>query len=340
MRAMGTLAVLGLAFALTSASAHSQVRDTATADALFREARALMKGGDFKKACPKLFESQRLDPAPGTAINLGDCWEKVGKLADALQSYRDALDLLKPGDNRLGPVKEQIASLDKRVPKLTIVLAPSSPAGTKVKRDDVELGEGSLGVALPVNPGEHWVVVMAPGRAEARRKVKVAEGQRREYLAHPGSAPATAAASDGDTPHPDSQPVVAEPPGAAEDHSGRTTWAWVAGGVSVAGLGAGLLFSKFANDEEKRAEDKVAGLPVDYCSKNPNASACADAADARDKRDTNRTVSTGAYIVGVIGAVAAVTLLIWPQDDGHQPAAAATLSVRFGPGSAQLHGRF
>lgn len=119
-----------LALLLQSGFALADGRDPAAADALFRDARALMKKRDFVAACPKLAESQRLDPAAGTLINLGECREKVGQLADALQAYRDALDLLGAGDSRIGPVKQQIESLDKRVPRLTITLARGAPDGT------------------------------------------------------------------------------------------------------------------------------------------------------------------------------------------------------------------
>lgn len=180
MRAQTSAVILGFALAVGAARANAQSRDAAAADALFREARALMKSGDHKAACPKLVESNKLDAAAGTAINLGDCWERVGKLADALQAYRDALELMKPGDTRAAPVKAQIAVVEKRVPTLSVRLAPGAPEGARVKRDRLDLGEGSLGVALPVNPGPHWIVVVAPGRADRRQKVVISEGEHRD----------------------------------------------------------------------------------------------------------------------------------------------------------------
>lgn len=55
--------------------------DTARASALFAEGRRLMAVGDFGAACPKLAESQALDPQPDTALDLGICYEKASELA-------------------------------------------------------------------------------------------------------------------------------------------------------------------------------------------------------------------------------------------------------------------
>ncbi|MBK8999616.1 MAG: hypothetical protein IPM35_28190 [Myxococcales bacterium] len=333
-------AALGLLVALSAGSARAQGRDAAAADALFRDARALMKSGEFKKACPKLYDSQRLDPAAGTAINLGECWERVGKLADALQSYRDALDLLKAGDSRIVPVKTQIAALEKRVPKLTVKLAPGAPEGTRVKRDEVELGEGSLGVALPVNPGEHWVTVVAPGRVDARRKVAVAEGTEVAHLARIGDR---ARAGDEPAGAEEAEPAQAAPTERAEDLAptgdARATWTWLSAGVGVAGLSAGLLFLKLAADEDKKADEKIGSQPDNYCRDNPNAPACRDAADARATRDTNRGISTGAFVVGGFGLAAAFTLLVWPRGDA-SPSATSNLQLLVGSSGAELRGRF
>lgn len=169
----GTLA---LAVVLFAGVAQAQPADVAKADALFKEGRALMKSGNYETACPKLEESYRLDPAAGTGINLGDCFEKQGKVASALLAYQAARALLKPGDPRVGPVDKEIAALDMRAPRLTIKLAPGAPEGTTVKRDGREVVPATPTV---VNPGKHVVVVSAPGLADARYAVRVVDAESR-----------------------------------------------------------------------------------------------------------------------------------------------------------------
>jgi len=60
-----SLARLAVAAALCLHASSALADDTA-GDRLFREARALMLGGRFAEACPKLEESQRLEPRVGT----------------------------------------------------------------------------------------------------------------------------------------------------------------------------------------------------------------------------------------------------------------------------------
>ena len=62
--------VAGLALMAALVVPSLALADVAAAEALYREGRALMEKGDLDAACPKLAESQRLDPSSGTALNL------------------------------------------------------------------------------------------------------------------------------------------------------------------------------------------------------------------------------------------------------------------------------
>lgn len=53
----------------------------AQAATLFEEGRRLMVAEDYAAACPKLTESQTLDPAPATAFELGICYQKASQAA-------------------------------------------------------------------------------------------------------------------------------------------------------------------------------------------------------------------------------------------------------------------
>lgn len=301
------LSVVALAASLFLAPVSgAQTRDPATADALFREARALMKQGDFVSACPKLADSQRLDPAAGTAINLGDCLEKLGRLADALQAQREALDLLQPGDKRIEPLKAQIATIERRAPRLTIKLSPSAPAGATVSRDGVVLGAGGLSTALPVNVGEHEVVVAAAGYAERRYAVTVAEGEAKTLDVDVGAQVAVPNVEASRRPPQQERPPPVSDKGETAGGSGtQRTLGWVLTGAGALGLGLGVveLFRWQAADQRVQ----------DQCDTTSNGLACSNPGKAREDQDAARrdaTISNVALGVGGLAAVSGVVLLV------------------------------
>jgi hypothetical protein len=174
LTAMATCLVLPLA---TAAHAQSGA-DKAAAEVLFEEGKALMQSSEFAAACPKLLESNRLDPGLGTVLWLADCYERNGQTASAWAEFRDAADIAARGhDPRERVARERADRLQPTLSKLTIlaggaVIAP----GTVVRRDADEVGKGQWGVAVPVDPGPHRVTVTAPHRRTFEKSVFVPAG--------------------------------------------------------------------------------------------------------------------------------------------------------------------
>ncbi|HMR80146.1 MAG TPA: hypothetical protein PKD61_33795, partial [Polyangiaceae bacterium] len=281
--------LLPLAVLFCTAPGLAQERDAATADTLFREARALMAAHRFAEACPKLVESQRLDPAPGTAINLSDCYAGTGRLVEALQAARDALASLEPGDSRHEPITEQIKRLEGRVPKLLLRLPANAPTDLRVALDGTTLDQPQKGTALSVNPGTHSVVASATGRADRKLTVKLAESESKEILIEAGD-PSNA------IERPDRRP-----PGAGD--GSLATVGYVVGGAGVLGLVWGTVsyldFRSIENDRES------------IC---PTTVRCSSAEIAEDNRLREDADASGARAaislgLGVIGVGAGATLL-------------------------------
>src|SRR5262249_2654152 len=113
------VAVLGMA-----PRARAEGDDRAVAEALFDKGRAALKRGDLDAACAAFEESERLEPAPGTMFNLGDCEEKRGHIAVAWQWFEEASQKLSATDKRRALVVARAAALKARVPELTLQLAP------------------------------------------------------------------------------------------------------------------------------------------------------------------------------------------------------------------------
>lgn len=323
MRGKNHTAALALALALLAGVAHAQPRDVAKADALFKEGRALMKNGDYGTACPKLEESYRLDPAAGTGINLGDCFERQGKIASALLAYQAARLLLKPGDPRIGPVEKEIASLDKRAPRLTIKLARGAPEGTTVKRDGREVEASKLGVPVVVNPGKYQITVAAPGRETAVFRVTLAEGRSRALEVGPAEA-------TGEGPESDSAPInTRNRRTAPSTNSSSPTLGYVFLGIGGAGVIAGAIFGVMMNAKMGEVEDNCDGK---VCNQ--------DGVNAAEKGKTLKNLSILGYGVGAAGGLAATVYFLGFDGPSDETDAAVGAAATPGAGSIVLKGRF
>src|SRR5262249_2265450 len=91
---------LGMAtlFWLSSATAAFAQADPASAQTLFDQAKQLMADGKYRDACPKLEESQRLDPGPGTLFQLASCYEKIDRTATAWAAFLEVAAAAKAAD--------------------------------------------------------------------------------------------------------------------------------------------------------------------------------------------------------------------------------------------------
>lgn len=166
--------------AVISAAGLARAADTAAdADALFRAGRRAADRGDYAVACAKFEASQAADPAPGTMLNLADCEESRGQLTHAWRHFLALADTLPDTDERKVVALERARRLERAMPKLRIRLSIRA-SGAEVHRDGVEVGAASLGVALPVDPGMHVVVVSEPGFRDRTYTVPVARGDEKD----------------------------------------------------------------------------------------------------------------------------------------------------------------
>src|SRR3954462_7468167 len=89
LRRLSRVAAPFFLVALTSAPAFAQTdKEKAASDKLYQEGLAKMLEGAFGVGCPKLAESQRLFPRPGTLFTLAECQAKSGKLVAAIEGYK------------------------------------------------------------------------------------------------------------------------------------------------------------------------------------------------------------------------------------------------------------
>lgn len=160
--------------------------DGTRADVLFQEGRAAAVGGDYPTARTKFIESQRLDPAVGTLLNIADCEEHLSHPAAALSAFRNALPQLDPGDRRYAIAKDHIAALERRTPRLTVSILDGNTSTMRVFRDGIALEARDLGVPAFVEPGLHTVTLHIAGRPDQITNVTLAEGESEQVVLDPG----------------------------------------------------------------------------------------------------------------------------------------------------------
>ncbi len=319
MRAAFSASLVCILLAAPIASA--QARDSATAEALFRAGRKAAEKGDYATACARFRESNRLDREPGTVFNLGDCNEKIGKLASAWQRFREVIQILPPSDPRVPVARERATSLEHRVPHLTLRVAPGTPAGVIVLRDKTELGSASLGLSLPVDPGEHVVDVRTPGHADKHYTVSLGEGETRELVVESGPVV--------DAPGAFSQPLPSGAPPQQDrgtGGSGLRTAGFVIAGVGAAGVAISLVLGAMVLSRK--------GVVDSHCA---NKRCDQQGLDAASAGRTLSTASTVSFIAGAVCAGVGVTLILT-----HKPHEQTALEARPVPGGATLGvgGRF
>ncbi len=298
--------------------------DRAAAEALFGKGREAARRGDLEAACGAFEESARLEAAPGTLYNLGDCEEKRGHIAAAWQWFTETLTKLPVADERRPLVQKRIAALEPRVPTLTLRLAPGAPDAV-VARDGVELGPASLGVALPFEPGKHRIVVYAPGHEERGEDVVLVEGEHRELAVAPGpetKPSASAAPPPAAVVPPRPKPLAPSPPPAAA-HADTRTLGYVVGGVGVAGIGTALALGAVALGKKSTV--------ADHCN---TARGTCDSQAAVDAASSGSTIATASTVTFIVGAAAVGVGAYFILTSGKS--SETTLRAGAGVGSASL----
>ena len=140
----------------------------ATAQGLYDSAAELIRAGRFAEACPKLEESERLDPAMGTRFFLATCYESTGRPTKAWSLFLELASAAKADGNALreATARQRAASLEARLPRVIVSVADANAGlpGLTVLRDDTRLGPVTWGSPIPVDLGAHTVRATADGK--------------------------------------------------------------------------------------------------------------------------------------------------------------------------------
>ena len=298
---------------LTPIAVSAQTRDPAGAEKLYEDGTRLLAADDWPGACAKFEASFKLDPAPGTQLNLASCAERDGKLALAWLRLKEARSL--NADTKSASQRKQIeefisASIERlspKIPYLTINV-PGAPDAVVLRNNQNVV----TGVELPIDPGKHIIVVTAPGYVEQSRELEITVGQKQtlEIVLERTSGGAQVDPKESPQPTlPPKEPVV-KPPTPKDDGgglSGVQLGGIIIGSAGLATLGASfglgaVALGKDADLDELGCEETDAGL---RCPGDPTV-----ASDLSSEGETFALASTITTFIGGAAVGAGVLMLI------------------------------
>jgi hypothetical protein len=316
--------------------ARAQGSNKAAAEALFDEGRKLIAQKNPAAACPKFVESQRLDPSPSTLLNLGNCYERLGKTASAWATYREAASAAYAMNRPtlMASAQRHAAALEPDLTRLTITAA-EPVEGLEIKRDATSVGRGEWDVAVPVDPAVITVEATAPRKKKWSTAVEVSERGKTVTVTVPAleDAPEEPRAEE-------RSPAVAAPPSAVygpteppppSRATTQKTIALVAGGVGVVGVVVGTIF--VLNAKSKYDDSK------EQCPTDPNLCSAQGVALRDDARNAGN-IATVAYIGGAVLVGTGVVLYLTAPKSSEAPRPATAVRLFPTMGGVAMAGRW
>ncbi len=307
------------------------------------EGHRLMTAHNYAAACPKFAESQSLVPAPETALALGLCYEKAGKLASAWSAFKTAAASAVAAHQKARALaaRKLMSGVASKMSRLTLHVPDSARvAGLEIRCDDETVDPADWDNALPRDGGGHDIQASAPGKKAWRTHVDLQADGKTVTVDVPaledqgGKGPPSPVAKDAKESAPEAgegsvaQTSTSPDDGVQRGHTQRLVGV-VVGGVGVAGLAAGIIAGISANSAN--------GDLKSACGTGPTCSA--NNASLHDSAITWATISDIAFAAGGAAVAAGTVIYLTAPHD-----ASAVSSVGIAPASRgaglSLVGRF
>lgn len=279
------------------------------------------EAGDFVGADQKLRRAYALVPVPSVGLWSARALWRLNRLVEASRRYLDvSRSTYAAGDANVqkkakADAERERAELLPNIPELRIEVGGASGSDVRLAIDGIPTAASALSEPIAVNPGDHWIEAQR-GTQRSQVQVTLAVGEAKSVrleLAGEGVASSTWSSAAGSP---------ADAHGRAREHDDVwTTVGWVGVGVGGATLVGSALAGIIAYSQLSEFDCDGGSCQSD---------------NSGDVATYNglRTFSTIGYIAGGVLTGAGIFLLLQDRTpDGE-------LSLRIGPGSATLGGRF
>ncbi len=291
------------------------------ADKLFDEGRELLKQGDSAGACAKFEAAIKLDPrATGTMLNLGLCYENLGKVGTSLKWFRRAQAAAAEQGQHAEvetAAKKHTLELAERVPWISIDIA-APPPGMEARVDGIRIDATDY-AHVEVDPGHHDVELRAKHKTPIHLTFDIRERENK-LLAVPA--------------------FVDAPPVYIDRGAQRRRTAYVIGGIGgglLIGTGIYGLVERSINSSARDDASKT----CDMTATTYDAMKCTSAHNrAQSSIDRLKYIGTSAFVAGCVGLAAGIALYVTAP--GKERVEEAQLVPYVGPDGAGMAfgGRF
>ena len=283
--------------------------EVAAARKLFADAAKDEEKGDLVEALEKFRRVQGVKDTPAVRFRIASCQEKLGRLGEAIQTYRSIATLAgaEPSQAEIVRASEDKArDVEKRLPALTLTLSAKAPPDAVVELDGKPVEAASLGRPVSVDVGKHRVAGHGTGATPFETEVTLPAGARFALTVPLDAAPK-------EVP----PPVLPPPP--PPSTTPVLGWALVGGGAAfIAAGGVTWLVRQSAIDTVKK------DCPNNRCPESTRA----EVTSAKSRAQTMVPLTIGLEVVGLAAVGTGIYFLTRPSA-AEAPAAPAPPAARW-----------
>jgi hypothetical protein len=282
------------------------------AQSRFVRGKELLNKQSYDEALAEFRASHDIVASPNTRLEIARCLLAKGKLVAAYAEFGrtsiEAKELIAEDKRYQLALDSATAERAELQPKLGFVaLTIQNPAdATRVTVGGEEIRRAAWAEPAPAMAGTTAVVVITPGHAEVTRTVTLTAGASTALTIDAQSGAAEGAAS-----------VAPAEPAPVESHPHRVplrTWAYVSGGVGVAGIAAFALFGALAHSTYDDLQTACGSVPCPPSK-----------ADEISSGRTKQTIANVGLAVGIVGIAAGTTLFVLSLKNGASSPSAALM---------------
>jgi hypothetical protein len=300
--------------------------EKAGAQKTFEAGTKLYDAHRYKEALTALRASYQILSSPNSHLMIARCLREMGKNREAYLEFLAVADEAhEKGDKYTSAATAATEEGDEVKQRLGFVTVKvtGSQEGLAITIGDQQIDGAAIGAPVPVEPATVAVTAKASDGSVARKEITIVAGESQtvELQLVPPSK---------DEPPPP-EPPPPEPPKVVVDTGGKgipRTWAYVAGGVGVAGLATFAIFGSMANSKYSDLSDACHGP----CGPGHE--------DDISAGKTDQLIANVGLGVGIVGLGVGTALFFMSGKSSTEEPTATSVKVNLGVRSVAVQGMF